>query len=141
MLVLGVQRVEGDGAAGQVEVGRQRLEGGDLAALVRDSALVQGQSAVVGDHGHEVERALFGGVRAAGLAVQGHGLAGVGKVGEPGADGRVEGVAVQAGQQGAEGAGAGCGSQPEAFVQVGCEFGGMRAIAARVHSASIGPRR
>ncbi|HEX2300818.1 MAG TPA: hypothetical protein VHH34_20310 [Pseudonocardiaceae bacterium] len=36
VLVLGVQGIEGDGAAGRVEAGQQRLEGGDLAVLVGD---------------------------------------------------------------------------------------------------------
>ncbi|MCC9737650.1 hypothetical protein [Streptomyces sp. MNU89] len=69
-----VQGAEGDDAAGQVEVGQHRLEGG--AVLVGDLTLVQGRPPLRVITDTVVDRALFGGARAAqDLAAQGYGLA------------------------------------------------------------------
>lgn len=103
---LGMEGVEGDHGVGQVEAGEQRSEDGDLVGLGVDFAL-GGDQAGSGHRGEQVKLGAVGAAGAAdGLAVHGQratrrgcrvlaGTAGVAG-GEPGADRRVEGVAVDA---------------------------------------------
>lgn len=119
VVVLGQHRVEGDHGVGQVERVEQGLERGDLVALGVDLSLGDDGAGAVQGSGQQVHSTSVAGARAAeGLAVHGHGppldRAGAGSgrgegvcrlVLEPGADGGVQGVAVQAGQEAAQGAG------------------------------------
>jgi len=105
---LGVQGVEGDHGVGQVEVDEHRPEDGDLVGLGADLTLGCDQAGP-GHRGQKVDLGAVDAARAAnGLAVHGQRAAGasaqvmvgwraVGVTGgEPGADRRVEGVAVHA---------------------------------------------
>lgn len=102
--------VGGDDHAAQVEAGQQRGHGRDLVALGRHLALGDNGLAAVQGGGQQVYRGLAVGARAAHrLAVHRQSdqgfvlLDGIGGVaGEPGSDGVVQGVAVDAGEQSAE---------------------------------------
>lgn len=131
---LGVQGVEGDHGVGQVEVDEHRPEDGDLVGLGADLTLGCDQAGP-GHRGQKVDLGAVDAARAAnGLAVHGQRAAGasaqvmvgwraVGVAGgEPGADRRVEGVAVHALQDSAHG-GFGRGGGPGGFAARAAEGG------------------
>ncbi|GAA1935385.1 hypothetical protein GCM10009716_48010 [Streptomyces sodiiphilus] len=125
MIMLGVERVEGDGPAVQVQAAQQGLEAGDLTAPAGHCCWFSVSHRLWMIAGDQVDRPLSGSARAAQrLSVQGHGLTGVGVLGQPGSDRFVQGIAVKAGRQPAAGAGAGHSPQAETGVRVGWESGG-----------------
>jgi hypothetical protein len=97
--VLGVQGVGGDDRAGQVDGVQQGLEGGDLVAFVGDLALGEDVTGVVHCGEQRDVRGRGGAQATEGLAVDsdrqqsGAGRGGAG--GEEGADGPVQGVAIE----------------------------------------------
>jgi hypothetical protein len=129
--VVGLERVGGDHHLGQVEVGQQWLQAGDLAGGAIDLALGQHHAAGVVHTGKQVDLAAVVAGAAQRLAVHGHrprpprwprrAVA----VGEPGADGVGEGLRVQARQGPADGGLGGDGEVPGG-VAAGTECGPHR---------------
>jgi hypothetical protein len=110
-LRVGLECVGGDHHIGQVEVGQQWLQAGDLAGGAADLALGQHRAAGVVHTGQQVDLVAVVAGAAQRLAVHGHRprpprwlrSAVAVAVGEPGADGAGEGLRVQAGQGPADG--------------------------------------
>jgi hypothetical protein len=112
---VGLQRVGRDDRAGQVQGRKQRPECADLLGGAGDLALGQHGTGGVVHRRHQVHgpAAVRGAGAAQGLAVDGHGPPSVGgqpatvlaavAVGQPGADGRGQGISIQARKGAADG--------------------------------------
>ncbi|GEC10541.1 hypothetical protein SSP24_81960 [Streptomyces spinoverrucosus] len=130
---LGVHRIGSDDQAVQVQPVQQRGGGGDLVALGGDLPLADDGLGLVQDGGQEMDGSAFTVTAAAyGLAVDSQAsqrrrivLDRVGGMaGEPGAHGVIEGVAVDPGQQLAQGGGVPKAFQPEPGPHVGVRVRG-----------------
>ena len=99
-VVLGVQRVEGHDAPGEVEPGEQGANGRDLVVLVLDRLLSEHDSGAMfgGSHEQMLRAGVVPGGAADGLAVDGHGLVGRCVLRGPGTRGAVERVGVKRGE-------------------------------------------